>query len=432
MTLYFRILFLLLCCYSILHAEESELSLENGANEIELPEMLIKHGHDKSNQEISQLAITLSAECEPLTTIADCVNLVSGHFFQVDQDLQGSAIDPLHLTRYYDSGNRIESFMGFGFGCQFPILASDIQEGARHSYGLISEREGFLLPYQGSGFQSQQPCRIDPRLLKKGYTNLARATSGSRSNFVNRKALFRAHPVENQGYWTVMLGDGSRRLYKKKMELADEICEKLNCPTRKAYLLTEEIKPNGNSLQFSYEEVSGKPLLSEIKTLNRSRSAILNKWTCNHSNEGCAITSSCGKSVFYQHKNDLYIPPFSKAVYRPFLKTCISSQNGTVSYFTDSTQKGLPRIVRIEKPGHRFTEIEYHGEKVNCLQEPLGMNGEKVTTYKFLYADKHTGVLNALQHLTVYHFDGNQRLSQMTYHTGSSVQNEIIRQDVFE
>lgn len=432
MTLYFRTLFLILCCCSMLHAQESEPDLEHLFNGIEPPERLVKHGHDKPNQEISQLDITLSAECEPLTTVADCVNLISGHFFQIDKDLQGSTIDPVNLTRYYDSGNRGESFMGFGFGCQFPLLASDIQEGARHSHGLISEREGFLLPYQGTEFQAQHPCLIDPRLLKKGYTNLARAMGGTRSNFVNRKALFRAHPAADQGYWTVMLGDGSKRLYKKKVKLEEEAGERLHFPTKAAYLLTEEVKPNGNLTRFSYEQINGKPLLSHIQTINRSRNAVLNQWSFKHSKEGCQVTSSCGKQCYYTYKQALYIPPFSKAIYRPILKQCLSNQNGESRYFTDSDNKNIPKIIRVEKPGNRFVAIDYHQGKVNLLQEPLGTNGETITTYKFYYADRHTLVLNALQHLTIYHFDQNQRLSQMTYHNGSSVKNEIVRQDVFE
>ncbi|CUI16885.1 hypothetical secreted protein [Candidatus Protochlamydia naegleriophila] len=52
MTLYFRSLYLILCCCSMLHAQESWSNLEHLFNRIEPPERLIKHGHDKPNQEI--------------------------------------------------------------------------------------------------------------------------------------------------------------------------------------------------------------------------------------------------------------------------------------------------------------------------------------------------------------------------------------------
>jgi hypothetical protein len=41
----------------------------------------------ETNIDISQLEINLSAECEPLTSIADYVSMTSGQFFQVENDL---------------------------------------------------------------------------------------------------------------------------------------------------------------------------------------------------------------------------------------------------------------------------------------------------------------------------------------------------------
>lgn len=96
------------------------------------------------SDDISKLEINLSAECEPLTTAAGCVNLVSGHFFQVEQDLVSNTIEPLNLIRYYDSGSLAESFIGTGHGSQFPLFASDIQNSARHSHAMSSERDGFF------------------------------------------------------------------------------------------------------------------------------------------------------------------------------------------------------------------------------------------------------------------------------------------------
>ena len=95
------------------------------------------------DQDISKREIILSAECEPLITVADCVNVASGHFFQVKQDLVGNTIDPLQLTHSYDSGSIIETFMGFAFGSQFPLIASHVQGDPKHIYAMISERDGF-------------------------------------------------------------------------------------------------------------------------------------------------------------------------------------------------------------------------------------------------------------------------------------------------
>jgi hypothetical protein len=52
---------------------------------------------------ISQLEPILSAECEPLATVAGCVNVISGRFFQMEKDLSSDAIEPLHLIRFLRS-----------------------------------------------------------------------------------------------------------------------------------------------------------------------------------------------------------------------------------------------------------------------------------------------------------------------------------------
>src|SRR5688500_14686560 len=101
-----------------------------------------------ADEDLSTKEIELSAECEPLCTVADCVNIASGHFFQVDQDIVTNTIDPLTLTRFYDNSNHAESFIGLSFGTQFPLYTTSTQSHRVHTYAMISEREGFLIPFR--------------------------------------------------------------------------------------------------------------------------------------------------------------------------------------------------------------------------------------------------------------------------------------------
>ena len=45
---------------------------------------------------IDQMDVALSADCEPLMTIAGCVNVASGQFYLKENDFYGTTIDPLH------------------------------------------------------------------------------------------------------------------------------------------------------------------------------------------------------------------------------------------------------------------------------------------------------------------------------------------------
>jgi hypothetical protein len=79
--------------------------------------------------DISQIEPTLS-ECEPLTSVGKCDNVISGCFFQVEKDLSSHSVEPLSLIRYYDSTCRSVGITGLGFGLSYPLWISEIQEGA--------------------------------------------------------------------------------------------------------------------------------------------------------------------------------------------------------------------------------------------------------------------------------------------------------------
>ena len=161
--------------------------------------------------DLSLRDVTLSSESEPLATVAGCVNAVTGHYFQVETDLVGNTIDPLKIVRFYDSQSKLETSLGVGFGTQFPILASTSQKNARHSYALISEREGSYLTYRG-----KRTFEVDPRILKKGYTNTSAKEIGGKGNLVNWKAR---QNYKERFPWSVKMGDGTRRFYSQKITL---------------------------------------------------------------------------------------------------------------------------------------------------------------------------------------------------------------------
>lgn len=62
----------------------------------------------------------LTAEAEPVSTVAGCVNVVSGDFFQIETDLIVEGVEPLHITRCYDSGHDFDSRTGYRWGLHFP------------------------------------------------------------------------------------------------------------------------------------------------------------------------------------------------------------------------------------------------------------------------------------------------------------------------
>lgn len=394
----------------------------------------IKRLHKNENEfqdhvNFNHFESTLSAECEPLATIAGCVNVISGKFFQVEKDLKGTTIDSLDFVRYYDSGCLSESFLGFGFGSGFPIWASSLEDGAKHHYGMISERENFLLLYSDKKSASSKTCSIDSRVLEKGYTNLCRSQISGKTNFANWKAVFRSKKRSSSSEWVLKAGDGTRRVYDKHVEMHAGLRSRMNFPTKSAYLLTIEIKPNGNKLIFSYKSIHGKQFLKNIKTINRNGSAILNQLSFDYQEGICEIRDDCGHTVTY-NQNEKLRPRKSELgirfIQRNFLRSMASSQRrGSVSY----AMKDLTwEMEKIQKQGHQFLKIEYYPSgRVKALYEPQETEAE-VMNHRFVYHRDSTEVQDAAEQLTHYHFDDHQRISTIKY---VDLSGKTLRKDSF-
>ena len=139
-----------------------------------------------------------------------------------------------------------------------------------------------MIPYRGNqNREGEEVYRIDPRLLEKGYTNLSRAAISGHANFVNWKAVCRMNSNPKQEpfgrYWTVQLGDGTKRIYGKSIKVEKELQKRLGLPGKHAFLLTEEIKANGNRLFFSYKTIHGKEKLSHVIAKSRVGDATLSE-----------------------------------------------------------------------------------------------------------------------------------------------------------
>lgn len=433
-------LFSAFICSFALSSQEPDDIFEQATSDASLfaiLDSLHHHGQETDHFDIGQADPVLSAECEPLTTVANCVNVISGRFFQIEKDLVSTAIEPLHITRFYDSGSLYESFLGFGFGSQFPLWASDLQDGARHHYSMISEREGFMIPYKGKSETDRHgimSSKIDPRLTKKGYTNLSRAAVSGSANFINWKAFYRSKGDPAKGFWTVRLGDGSERIYGEKIEFSLDYRIRLNFPTTIGYLLTKEIKANGNRLTYSYEVADYKPRLKKITALNRTESAVLDTLHFSYSENKCIVTNSRGGSILYTQDNALCVPRYQTFNKRKVLMSVDSSQKGKSSHYYPRLENDeIRKLAKINRANERFMEVEYEEGfsdkegKVKRIYEPRDANN-RVATYRFHYGKQHTFVWNGLNEQTCYHFDDNQRVSKIDYFDG----NTVIRQDVFQ
>jgi hypothetical protein len=192
-------------------------------------------------EELPEPDIRLTAECEPIATVAGCVNVISGDYFEVNTDIQFNDSEPWGLTRFYDSGHLLDnSFLGFGFGANFPFYANQPKIQCKHYYGLVDEREGCRIPYRSKdGLYSDYT--IDKSILKKGYTNLSKPGLKSHVNIANTRGKF------DKDEWKIKAGNGSKRSYGRYGKIVDKSTNEV---ITYLYDLREEILPSGNRINF--------------------------------------------------------------------------------------------------------------------------------------------------------------------------------------
>ncbi len=371
--------------------------------------------------------IELPSESEPLATVAGCVNVVSGSFYQVECDLVSNTIDPVRIIRSYDSQSKVEPFLGIGFSLQFPVFASTYQKNARHSYALISEREGgyytFQGDYSGKGSTKTRTFQVDPRLLKKGYTNAGYSVVGANGNVVNRSAEL------NDESWSVVLENGSKRFYSHKYHLNSQNKKRLKFPTYDVFLLTKEIKPNGNSLEFDYQYENGLPVLASIKTFNRDHSHLLNQIDIHKSQNKWVITSSCKSHSMYRNKTY-----HGENRIKTLLDYVSTSQQGHTEYgFIRPKGSDTPLIASVTKLGGYQQILEYDSKKrVIALNHTVGANNQLIRTHQFSYGDHYTSVSDCLNRRTDYFYDKNNRIIEIKYIDKNLQTSKTVRTDHFE
>ena len=198
----------------------------------------------------------LALEAEALAIVHGCVNVVTGEFIQQATDLMIDTPSPLFHSRIYDSGNsNLNSTLGDGFTWNIPrkvhFLKSYPKRGNDEGNFVdggttvisIEEREGVPLVYHGqhNGIDGQQ-YRIRDSVLKHGYTNYSPWGISGVTSLHNITPLHQNYEKHNKGgQFSVTLGCGTKRIYScKGAELR--------------WLLSKEIRPNGNRVFYDYDE----------------------------------------------------------------------------------------------------------------------------------------------------------------------------------
>ncbi len=361
----------------------------------------------------------LGANSEPLTSVYNCVNVVTGDFFLSDNALQVNAVVPLRYNRSYDTGDGRENPpQGRGFGTELPLKIHGIVpyktvQNVSECKISIEEQEGASVIYKGrmgSGFT--QAVAESTSLNKHGYTNYATAGipgcdcikkrtidftgyvfNGHR--YDQNGELYRANEILG-GTCQLKLGSGGLRTYYNKPGY------------QQSWRLNEERLPNGHRIFYEYDQHGD---LSRMRATNPSGTLTFSTIDINNGR----ITSSDGQTLQYDmhilkchYKDQNPSTLFVKSITSPDGVTCHLHYN----YVEKKGGKGRWRkLLRIDDPDRTRLQINYGEIKVSQLLAPAGQGNALVPIASFAYAPAHTDVYDALGARTTYHFTPEKRIT---------------------
>ncbi len=102
-------------------------------------------------------------------------------------------------------------------------------------------------------------------------------------------------------------------------------------------------------------------------------------------------------------------------------------------YKRDSRDGLWRKLYRIDKPKHRYLDIDYDptNGKVTALRAPLGKDTTPITLASFIYHQDATEVFDALQHRTIHRINNQKRVTAIEQYTGTGGQTALYASQQF-
>ena len=357
----------------------------------------------------------LAAESEPLLTVADCVNVMDGSFFQVNQDMIIDGPVPLSYTRYYDSGDCNYDLIkynhyGYGVGLGYPLMLKYIKAPNRNVYISVDQRYHYGVFFNLRNEGKLRKGYFHPDMFRYGYTNCTAALERGNPSLAHTEIFLHKSSDIDKHVWDVIDTDGTKRVYTFFKTLYN-----LNAATTfYRYILQRTVHPNGLTTHYHYND----DRLSTVSLKNTSDDELLTAITFNYDDQQntYSVSGSDGSIVYHSmsQRTGYFDRSSNKKVSTPFLMGISGTALPQKVYWyatpPNNNSKTLPLLVKIDNPNGGFLYVNYQNEKqVTSLSATLGTTQETKTLYSFDYQKSRTIVTNGLGAKNTYIFD-NRRL----------------------
>lgn len=361
----------------------------------------------------------INFQTTPSAIVHNCVNAISGDYFDTQLDLVMPGAHPLVIQHLYSSSR---GWTFNHYGSLHISKHAESEEAAYKTYNLRVENGGSQLHYEGKGLHK---VKLSPLALQRGLTNCASEEISGKTNLKNYALHFvdgiQLHHVEQT------TGNGSTQVFQA-----------LTSNPGGSRAMTLHVAPTGNRFQYLYTK---ERQLSCIRSENAGGGEFAHidiKYTAHHLPG--RLEASDGRQVRYEYTRR----------HKRNLLTSVTRPDACWNKFTyaEGAHSGL-WMTKKEEPNLRGLEIEYYlpgkhlvaGQKISIsagntdcgrvkhLKAPVGENSTPIVTHSFIYQMEkrlsidHKGqkffpkgtttVLDAYGNKTDYVFNKQQRLASI-------------------
>lgn len=385
-------------------------------DEPEGPEIRLRGGQDEDVSLFGKNQVHL--DIEPTAIVNRSVNAITGQYMDGEIDFVISGAEPFLLQRNYVSGgNNPWSPFGKSWSHNYFAYIERGKDEDRHKKYLatVFDAGGSIYEY---GYHSNHNYKMFPSTYEKGVTNCP-------CGFMSKHTNIKTNALEYQE-------DGNSILRK----CSGENLTLTHYMDGEYSRLTREEKPNGNYLQYFYNDDNNR--LAKIKAFGcRGNLLDILDFSYDESKTHIFITNGNQDKATYSLK---YISGLNRGG-RYIVRAALKNRPSIEYAYEDESDDALsPKIIRKKLPESRFQEIEYYkkgknyfdngfkhidikhakdrrNERVKLQKAPVGTDKTPIVTHTYIYSmgsAKNGGVtrvFDAYKNYTDYCWDQNLRLT---------------------
>lgn len=399
-------------------------------------------GSTKSNDESTRLAPLEAFNREPSSFINGSVNAITGDYHETQTDLIIPGPEPLVYQRSY-----VSSFNGIGsLSCGWNIyhfgLIQFLDDHRSKAHCDVWDRGGGIAHFSGRISNSKSTIlSISPEVLNKSITNSSSYELSGNRNIKNSSVTLTKHRDAANNEATFVLGDGTKRFYKRSFYTALTIFD-----------MTREEHPNGNQLLYEYNKSKYDPRIEKVKLANKHNNKL--SWlSISYTDQSQMTVTACdNRQVRYDF---IRYEGSEKEHARYYLSKVIRPDSPEENYEYSNKQDGIyERLTKKSRPDNRYLINEYYQKgnnqvggaaivtldakdprlgKVKQQKAPVGVDATPIITHRYFYnfPKGETTVWDALDNQTIYVFNGDQRLTQIKKYKGKTNPSKYTKEQFF-